>query len=63
MGEYVHSMLVYGVFVSIRACIIIWVLNLMVNESPNELCRVSQPTSLWSLCSLSVKKIKTPGSP
>ena len=26
-------------------------------------CRVSQPTWLWSLCSLGVKKIKTPGSP
>ena len=37
MGEYVRSMLVYGVFVSIRACTFIWVLNLVVNGSPNEL--------------------------
>ena len=37
MGEYVHSMLVYGIFVSICAYTLIWVLNLVVNGSPNEL--------------------------
>ena len=36
-GEYVRSMLVYGVFVSIRAYTFIWVLNLVVYGSPNEL--------------------------
>ena len=37
MGDYVHSMLVYGVVVSIRACIYIWVLNPVVYGSPHEL--------------------------
>ena len=37
MGEYVRSMLVYGVFVSIHACSFIWVLNVVVYGSPNEL--------------------------
>ena len=40
MGEYVRSMLVYSVFVSMCACTFIWVLNVVVYGSPNEL--------LWS---------------
>ena len=37
MGEYVRSMLVYGVVVSVRAYTFIWVLNIMVYGLPNEL--------------------------
>ena len=37
MGEYVRSMLVYGVFVSKRTYTFICVLILMVYGSPNEL--------------------------
>ena len=36
MGEYVRSKLVYGV-VSVCAYTFIWLLNLVVNGSPNEL--------------------------
>ena len=56
-------MLVYGVVVSIHAYTFIWVLNLMFMGRLVSCCRVRQPTLLWSLCSLGVKKIKTPGSP
>ena len=37
IGEYVRSMLVYGVIVSVRAYTFIGVLNIMVYGSPNEL--------------------------